>query len=165
MKSIFFRRVGMLVFFGVVCAIFVVTADHWRRQDGGRVSFVAFADDDEGDDDDDEGDDNEAQPSKQSSESTRKTSSKKTVMQTVTKQVITYETRFVNDPEFLVDTDGDLLVDAIDPEPNVDQREYFTDTDDDGVPNAFDQYHNEDDFSYHEDTDTNNDGILDSYEQ
>jgi hypothetical protein len=86
-------------------------------------------------------------------------------MQTVVKKVVTYETLLVNDPEFLIDTDGDRLVDAIDPEPTRDNREYFTDTDDDGVPDAFDQYHDEDDFSYHDDTDSNGNGILDSYEQ
>ncbi|MGB5019115.1 MAG: hypothetical protein WBO66_05300, partial [Candidatus Moraniibacteriota bacterium] len=68
------------------------------------------------------------------------------------------------DPEFLTDTDGDLLVDAIDPEPNRDQREYFTDTDGDGVPNAFDKHHDEDDFAYHDDDDADKNGILDSYE-
>jgi hypothetical protein len=71
----------------------------------------------------------------------------------------------VNDPEFLKDTDGDYLVDGIDPEPTRDNREYFTDTDGDGVPNAFDQYHDEDDFSYHDDTDLDGNGILDSYER
>jgi len=84
---------------------------------------------------------------------------------TTTKQEVVYETRFINDPPFLVDTDKDGLVDGVDPEPKSDFREYFTDKDGDGVPNAFDRYHDEDDFSYHDrEGDENNNGISDSYE-
>jgi hypothetical protein len=126
-------------------------------------SAVALADDE--DDEGEEGGDEEGDVrSNTSPSSTRKSSSTKTIMQTVTRQVTTYETRLMNDPEFLTDTDGDLLVDAIDPEPNRDQREYFTDTDGDGVPNAFDKHHDDDDFAYYDDDDTNKNGILDSYE-
>ncbi len=136
---------------------------------GGGVSYhvasfslIALAEDDE-DEEDEERDDDDGD--KKSTSSTKKSSSTKTIMQTVTKQVTTYETRLMNDPEFLIDTDGDLLVDALDPEPNYDQREYFTDMDSDGVPNAFDKHHDEDDFSYYDDDDTNKNGILDSYEE
>ena len=72
----------------------------------------------------------------------------------------------VTDEEFQKDTDGDELVDAIDPDPFRHQSEYFTDIDGDGIPNALDQYHDEDDFAYYEfETDENENGIIDSYEQ
>lgn len=135
-----------------------------------RLTAVVLGDEDEEDEEDDEDEEDEEEDEdededddedERSSSSTKK--SAKT--ETVTKQVVTYETRMVNDPEFLIDTDGDGLVDGVDPEPNFDFREYFTDTDGDSVPNAFDKHHDEDDFSYHdEETDENNNGILDSYE-
>lgn len=69
-------------------------------------------------------------------------------------------------PEYETDTDGDLLVDGIDPDPRVHQREYFTDTDGDGIPNVFDRHHGEDDFAYYDgEEDADSDGLLDSYER
>lgn len=154
---------GILLLAGVVYASrFPVSMNTLVANQGLSFSLTALAEDDEGDDEEDEEDDGDDRAP--ASSSTKKSSSTKTIMQTVTKQVVTYETKLMNDPEFLTDTDGDLLVDAIDPEPNRDQREYFTDTDGDGVPNAFDQHHDEDDFAYYDDTDENKNGILDSYE-
>lgn len=85
-------------------------------------------------------------------------------------EVIEYKpvtvTIYVTEAAYAKDTDGDELVDALDPDPLVLQNEYFTDTDGDGVPNAIDRHHDEDDFAYYEfETDDNNNGILDSYEQ
>ncbi len=71
----------------------------------------------------------------------------------------------VTPPEYRTDSDGDGLVDAIDPEPRRRQQEYFTDTDGDSVADAFDMHHDEDDFLYDEaGTDTDGNGIIDSYE-
>lgn len=62
------------------------------------------------------------------------------------------------------DTDDDLLVDAIDPNPTIPQKELYTDDDADGVPNAYDAHPGEDDFLYLDYTDENNNGILDLLE-
>jgi hypothetical protein len=88
---------------------------------------------------------------------------------TQTKQVTEYkpvtEIVLVVPEEYTKDSDGDKLVDALDPNPTIHQQEFFTDTDDDGVPNAFDKHHDEDDFAYYEqETDNNHNGIIDSYE-
>lgn len=71
---------------------------------------------------------------------------------------------WVYDPGYNIDTDGDGLVDAIDPDPNVKQTLFFTDSDSDGVADAFDVYPGEDDFTYTNDTDVNGNGIVDSME-
>ncbi len=63
-----------------------------------------------------------------------------------------------------IDSDGDLLVDAIDPHPTIDERKLFTDSDGDTVADAYDMYDGSDDFLYVIDADENNNGILDSYE-
>lgn len=89
----------------------------------------------------------------------------------VTQDVVEYravtKTVTVTDEAYTTDSDGDLLMDAIDPNPSVRQSEYFTDIDKDSVPNAFDKHHDEDDFAFFDDveTDENNDGILDSYQR
>lgn len=88
----------------------------------------------------------------------------------VTQEVVEYQpvtkTVTVTEDGYQKDSDEDVLVDAIDPNPRIKQSEYFTDTDGDGVPNVFDRYHDEDDFAYFDDADTDDDGdgILDSYE-
>ncbi len=120
---------------------------------------LAREEEDEEDEDEDYEDRNQ--------EESPKTKETKTV--DVIKEVIEYkpvvETVTVLEEAYKIDTDGDKLVDALDPDPLVDQREYFTDTDEDGIPNALDQYHDEDDFTYYEaETDDNNNGIIDSYE-
>jgi hypothetical protein len=105
-----------------------------------------------------------------STSSSSSSSSSKVVMKKVVQEVVEYKpvshTSIVTDEEYLKDTDGDGLVDAIDPDPSVDQRKYFTDSDDDGVPDILDQHPDEDDFLYYEsEADENNNGILDSYEE
>ncbi|MFC1722282.1 hypothetical protein ACFL0C_01395 [Patescibacteria group bacterium] len=72
---------------------------------------------------------------------------------------------WVYDAGYDVDTDKDLLVDALDPHPSIKESLLFTDTDDDSIPDALDQYPGVCDFMFQEDTDNNNNGILDSYEQ
>lgn len=63
------------------------------------------------------------------------------------------------------DTDGDGIVDALDPHPTIPEQEFFTDSDGDGVPDAYDQYPGHDDFySFPDNADANLDGILDTYE-
>jgi hypothetical protein len=68
------------------------------------------------------------------------------------------------DPSFKKDTDGDKLVDAIDPHPEASELLYFTDTDEDGVADAYDKYSDEDDFYYMTYTDENENGISDYFE-
>lgn len=128
---------------------------------GGGISFVAYADDeeDEEDEDEDEGEDDEGEYNAPSTKTTKvkNTPTYKTVL--VTKVVTTL------DPVFTTDQDGDRIVDGLDPHPRVHEREYFTDIDDDGIANAFDKHSGEDDFAYYEqENDENENGILDSYE-
>ncbi len=60
------------------------------------------------------------------------------------------------------DTDGDLLVDGLDPHPTVPEQAYFTDDDGDDVPNALDQYPGLDDFFvFPDDADQDGDGVRD----
>jgi hypothetical protein len=68
------------------------------------------------------------------------------------------------DPGYDIDTDGDSLVDEVDPDPLVPQQDYFTDTDGDSVPDALDEYPDEDDFAYTEFEDNNLNGIIDILE-
>lgn len=104
------------------------------------------------------------------SEPATKESAPKTKTIKVIKEVVEYrpvtETIMVTEEAYAKDTDGDVLVDAIDPDPLVPQSEYFTDIDADGIPNALDRHHDEDDFAYYDfETDTNGNGIFDSYEE
>ncbi len=129
------------------------------REDEDKEDEEGHNEDDEEDEEDKDEDEEDERP---------KTSKPKTIQ--VVKEVIEYkpvtETIIVTEAAYTIDTDGDVLVDAIDPDPLVPQSEYFTDIDNDGVPNALDLYHDEDDFSYYEfETDDDNNGILDSYEQ
>lgn len=130
---------------------------------------IAFADDDnerEDEGDEDEDDDEEKYQTSKTSPSKSTTTTMKNVIQNVTEYKPVVTTVEVTPDEYLKDSDGDLLVDAIDPSPYVKQSEYYTDIDGDGVPNAIDKHHDEDDFAYFDDleTDTNNNGLLDSYE-
>lgn len=81
---------------------------------------------------------------------------------TTTKPVIRYIT--IVDPGFDVDSDGDKLVDALDPNPTIPEQDFFTDDDDDGVPNVSDEHPGEDDYLYLTFEDENLNGILDSLE-
>ncbi|MEI7750019.1 MAG: hypothetical protein WCJ25_03370 [Candidatus Moraniibacteriota bacterium] len=90
---------------------------------------------------------------------------------TVTTYVTQYVTRQVSKVvtvtplEYQTDTDGDGLVDAIDPDPKRRQQDYFTDSDGDSVPDAFDRHPGEDDLAYSEtNTDLDGNGIIDAYE-
>lgn len=119
-------------------------------------------------DDDEEEEDEDEREDERSNDEEDQTSKPKTIK--VLKEFIEYQpvtkTIVVTEEAYSKDTDGDILVDAIDPDPLVPQNEYFTDIDGDGVPNALDRHHDEDDFTYFEvETDTNNNGLLDSYEQ
>ena len=117
---------------------------------------TAWADDYE-DEDDEEDDDREDE--KKSSSKQETVTRTYTVIQKVPQTVV------VTPVEFLSDRDGDLLVDALDPDPDTHQREYFTDDDGDRVANVNDRYPGRDDFSIFEDgTDVNANGIVDSYE-
>ncbi len=117
---------------------------------------LAFADEDEEEDEEeDEDEDEDYKPKTQTIN----------VIQNVTEYKPVTETVVILDEAYQKDTDGDALVDAIDPNPLIHQSEYFTDIDGDGVPNALDQHHDEDDFAYYEfETDKDNNGIIDSYE-
>ncbi|HWQ60194.1 MAG TPA: hypothetical protein VN420_03530 [Candidatus Fimivivens sp.] len=114
----------------------------------------------ESDDEEDEEDDDEEDDDGGSGSSKVVTTY---VTQYVTKQVPTTVT--VTPSEYLTDTDGDGLVDAIDPDPTHREQEYFTDSDGDSVPDIFDRHHGEDDFAYVESgTDADENGIIDAYE-
>lgn len=66
---------------------------------------------------------------------------------------------------YLADRDGDLLVDALDPNPDTHQRQYFTDDDGDSVANAYDTFPGQDDLAtFGSETDDNANGIIDRYE-
>jgi hypothetical protein len=129
---------------------------------------AAWAEDDEDEEDEEDDEDEDEDRSEDSGESAVTTT--KTVMKKVVQEFIEYKpvtrTYVVTDETYQHDTDQDGLVDAIDPDPLVDQRKYFADSDDDGMPDVLDQHPNEDDFLYYEsESDENNNGVLDSYEE
>lgn len=70
----------------------------------------------------------------------------------------------VVDVGYNIDSDGDDLVDALDPNPNINEKLLFTDSDEDGVPDATDAYPGEDDFLYLLFEDSNSNGISDFLE-
>ncbi len=160
-----FGIIGISLLAGIVSLDPLFSDGRWIGVNMKPLALVAFAEDDDDDEEEEEEEDEEEDDEDDEEDESPSSAKKSSQTETVTKQVVTYETRIVNDPEFLIDTDQDGLVDGVDPEPNFDFREYFTDIDGDGVPNAFDKHHDEDDFSYHdEEVDENNNGILDSYE-
>ncbi len=121
---------------------------------------TVFAEDDEDEDEDEEEDDEEEHKS-----SSKKSTATEMVTRTYTVIERVAQTVLVTPQEFLSDRDGDLIVDALDPDPDVHQREYFLDDDGDDVANVNDRYPGQDDFSvFDEETDENNNGIIDSYE-
>lgn len=86
------------------------------------------------------------------------------VTTTVTSEPIQQTQQIVTDPAYTTDTDGDGLVDAIDPNPTIPQPAFFSDSDGDTIPDAFDAHPGEDDLSFVQDIDKNGNGILDSFE-
>lgn len=70
----------------------------------------------------------------------------------------------ITDADYAKDSDGDKLVDAIDPDPKRSQLDFFTDNDMDGIPNIYDAFDGKNDFLYLGNSDENNNGIIDSYE-
>lgn len=158
------RMAARLTGASLAVVLIVIFAVSWIAGPGARgYSLVpsllvgtAYAEDDE----DDEEEDDEEEDKDEKEEKT-----------TETRYVTHYEVRQVPKTvtviptEYETDTDGDRLVDALDPDPDTHQREYFTDDDGDVVPNAFDRYPGEDDFAYFDSMyDTNDDGIVDSFE-
>ena len=136
------RMFGAGIFLGIGVIVSLFFLSQWQGWGIPRAflfsPIVLAGEDDEDEDEENEEDDDTGNSA--TSPGVKRSSSATTIMQTVTKQVTVYETRLMNDPEFLVDTDGD------------------------GVPNAFDKHHDEDDFAYHDDDDADKNGILDSYE-
>jgi hypothetical protein len=167
LKTIIF--LGFVVIFGTLSGKFTSDIPWVQTHFVSRAS--AEDDDDEfevEDEDDDRKTSVQTAPSSTSTDKQTKKTSTKTiqVIQNVVEYTTVTKTIDVTEEQYKKDSDGDLLVDAIDPSPLVKQSEYFTDTDNDGVPNAFDRRHDEDDFAYFDDAekDANNNGILDSYE-
>lgn len=143
---------GFAVVYGVLLSIVVVGI-----ADGKHVSAQTVL-----------GDDHEREDDEYASAGSSSGSTKTKI---VTTYLTKYETRQVSKvvtvtpPEYETDTDGDGLVDAIDPDPKRPQKDYFTDTDGDSVADAFDRHPGEDDFAYIESgEDLNGNGIIDTYE-
>ncbi|MBP9751871.1 MAG: hypothetical protein KBD19_03360 [Candidatus Moranbacteria bacterium] len=127
---------------------------------------MAYADDD--DDEDEEDEDDEKDDEDEEDEDDEKKEEKTTEVRYVTHYEVRQvpKTTVVIPAEYRTDTDGDQLVDALDPDPRVHQREYWSDVDGDAVPNVFDRHPDEDDFVYFEsEYDTNGDGLVDSFEE
>ncbi len=128
---------------------------------------VALADDEDDDDDDDDEEDDEDDKEEDDdeddddSDTSRSARPKETV---ITTYRLVERTVTLLDEKFRVDTDGDLLVDGLDPHPDTPESAYFTDDDEDAVPNALDAYPGEDDFLvFGDEEDQDKDGILDSF--
>lgn len=89
----------------------------------------------------------------------------KTIVQEIVEERPVVETYVETDPGYDDDSDGDALVDALDPDPAIPQSDYFTDDDGDSVPNALDTRPGADDIlALDELSDANANGILDAYE-
>lgn len=162
------KAITFLIFIAIVS---IISGSLAMKSPGIRGYFISTvsAEDDEGER---EGEDDYQAPVTTQADPVLSTGSSTTVQtKQVIQNVIEYKsvtkTVTVTDEEYRIDSDGDGLVDAIDPNPTIKQSEFFTDIDGDGVPNAFDLHHDEDDFAYFDDaeTDMNSNGILDSYEQ
>ena len=161
MKS---RRVG--TFFGIfLVALFLFGGNLVGRDGGGGYPHVGVVLADDDDDEDDEDEDEDEDDEDEDDDDDYREEKKETI--SVTRYEVRQVSRVVTvlAPEYEKDTDGDLLVDGIDPNPLVHQKEYFTDADGDGVPNVFDRFSGEDDFAYFEEDDADQDGILDTYER
>lgn len=114
---------------------------------------VAWAEDEDEEDEEDE-DDEEDEEEKES----------KPVEKIVTTYQQVQRTIVMLDEKFKIDTDGDRLVDGLDPDPLVSQLAYFMDEDEDAVPDALDRFPGADDFFAFEDSeDQDGDGVLDAF--
>lgn len=144
------------IFLLLVVFVFGLAPFQYRSATSPRIiPRVAWAESEE-----DEADEEEEAPQE---EKTSGTSSrpKETIVTTYQK---VQKTVVVLDEKFRRDTDGDLVVDGLDPHPTVPEQAYFTDDDEDGVPNALDQYPAADDFFAFEDgEDQDQDGVLDAF--
>lgn len=155
----------LLVMLLLLGGSFAVTARHFHANHLHGVVYAEDDDDDEEDEEEEE-DENEEEDDDDYEEYEETAPAPEEVTY---EEVLVYPAPqvtyiWVYDSGYDIDTDKDGLVDAIDPDPNVDQRLYFTDTDSDGVADASDKYPTENDFYMSEDTDTNNNGIVDSIE-
>lgn len=124
-------------------------------------------------DDEESGKDHEDKEDKDDDEDNKPSNSTKATKSTSTNTVVKYIPPLVQtivvpikhiQPGYDLDTDGDGLVDALDPNPTISEKDLFTDTDGDGIANFFDKHPGEDDFTYLEFVDTNNNGINDVLE-
>jgi hypothetical protein len=105
---------------------------------------VVFAEDDEDEEDEeDEEDDEDEEDEEDDDEKDTKKSYQESV---ITTYKLVEKTVTTLDEKFKIDTDGDLLVDGLDPHPTVPESAYFSDDDEDAVPNAVDAYPGKDDF-------------------
>lgn len=164
-----FQKVGSLV---LVLSLFSLTGFVPAPAQAISISQIlgsrVLGDSSEREDEDDEGDEEDEDDKDDSANSGAGSSSS---TKTVTTYITRYETRqvsktvLVTPVEYQTDTDGDGLVDAVDPDPKRHQKEYFTDTDGDLVADAFDLHHDDDDLTYVEGgADADGNGVVDSYE-
>jgi FtsZ-interacting cell division protein ZipA len=178
------QRIPFFLFIGITAGIFLSLNTFWlseRFQTAQHPLFMSVSaedddeketeDEDKEDEDKEDEDDKERKDSSEDDAPVQVTQTKKSKPKKINiiQEVVEYrsvpEKRTVTEVAYTLDTDGDALVDAIDPDPSIAQQEYFTDTDGDGMPNALDLHHDEDDFAYFEfEIDENGNGILDSYE-
>lgn len=125
---------------------------------------VVLAEDDDEEEEDEDEDEDEDKRKVKDTDDERSSSKIKIKESVVTTYRLVEKTVTILDEKFRVDTDGDLLVDGLDPHPTVPEAEYFTDDDEDAIPNALDVYPGEDDFFVFDDEDDGNkDGLLDSF--
>lgn len=131
---------------------------------------VVFAEDDEDEEDeedeeDDEDEEEEEDEDEEDEDEDEDGDTKKSYQESViTTYRLVEKTVTTLDEKFKLDTDGDLLVDGLDPHPTVPESAYFSDDDEDAVPNALDKYPDEDDFFlFQDEDDQDKDGILDAF--
>ncbi len=126
---------------------------------------VVLADDeDEDDEDEEESDENEDDENDDDEKEGTKISFQESVVTTYrTTYQLVEKTVTTLDEKFKIDTDGDLLVDGLDPHPTTPESAYFTDDDEDAVSNAWDAYPGKDDFFVFDDeADQDHDGLIDA---
>jgi len=149
--------------------VFMAAAVFWHQKEQEMsvllFSRVVLADDggEDGEDEEDKEDENKREA--KNKDNTSKASNKVKIKESViTTYQLVEKTVTILDEKFRIDTDGDLLVDGLDPHPTVPESEYFTDDDEDAIPNAVDRYPGEDDFFvFGDEDDRNRDGLLDSF--